>query len=125
MPCGASIILYCRKSNRKTSNLLSLKIVGLRPCKMKSMNLIDSKGYRQEEGINFEESFAPVARLEAIRIFIVNAASKNDKAFKSLIALVWSKGPVAEKQAGNAQTSLTLSSAKLEIQSMVDVPIHQ
>ncbi|GJT91329.1 hypothetical protein Tco_1080174 [Tanacetum coccineum] len=32
---------------------------------------------------------------------------------------------VAEKQAGNAQTSLTLSSAKLEIQSMVDVPIHQ
>ncbi|GJS30854.1 hypothetical protein Tco_0491474 [Tanacetum coccineum] len=31
---------------------------------------------------------------------------------------------VAEKQAGNVQTSLTLSSAKLEIQSMVDVPIH-
>ncbi|GJU05484.1 hypothetical protein Tco_1121914 [Tanacetum coccineum] len=29
-----------------------------------------------------------------------------------------------EKQAGNVQTSLTLSSAKLEIQSMVDVPIH-
>ncbi|GKB86386.1 retrovirus-related pol polyprotein from transposon TNT 1-94 [Tanacetum coccineum] len=32
---------------------------------------------------------------------------------------------VAEKQAGNVQTSLTLSSAKLEIQLMVDVPIHQ
>ncbi|GJS05266.1 integrase, catalytic region, zinc finger, CCHC-type containing protein [Tanacetum coccineum] len=32
---------------------------------------------------------------------------------------------VANKQAGNVQTSLTLSSAKLEIQSMVDVPIHQ
>ncbi|GKD98534.1 hypothetical protein Tco_1382431 [Tanacetum coccineum] len=32
---------------------------------------------------------------------------------------------VAEKQAGNLQTSLTLSSAKLEIQSMMDVPIHQ
>ncbi|GJR75049.1 hypothetical protein Tco_0087414 [Tanacetum coccineum] len=31
----------------------------------------------------------------------------------------------SEKQAGNDQTSLTLSSAKLEIQSMVDVPIHQ
>ncbi|GJR70851.1 retrovirus-related pol polyprotein from transposon TNT 1-94, partial [Tanacetum coccineum] len=29
------------------------------------------------EGINFEESFAPVARLEAIRIFIANSASKN------------------------------------------------
>nr|GEX31041.1 hypothetical protein [Tanacetum cinerariifolium] len=32
---------------------------------------------------------------------------------------------VTEKQAGNVQTSLTLSSAKLKIQSMVDVPIHQ
>ncbi|GJX55157.1 retrovirus-related pol polyprotein from transposon TNT 1-94, partial [Tanacetum coccineum] len=36
-----------------------------------------AKGYRQEEGIDFEESFTPVARLEAIRIFIANAASKN------------------------------------------------
>ncbi|GJZ85323.1 retrovirus-related pol polyprotein from transposon TNT 1-94 [Tanacetum coccineum] len=36
-----------------------------------------AKGYRQEEGINFEESFAPVARIEAIRIFIANATSKN------------------------------------------------
>ncbi|GKB16015.1 retrovirus-related pol polyprotein from transposon TNT 1-94 [Tanacetum coccineum] len=32
---------------------------------------------------------------------------------------------VAEKQARYVQTNLTLSSAKLEIQSMVDVPIHQ
>ncbi|GKF83793.1 retrovirus-related pol polyprotein from transposon TNT 1-94, partial [Tanacetum coccineum] len=30
-----------------------------------------------DEGIDFEESFAPVARIEAIRIFIANAATKN------------------------------------------------
>ncbi|GJR75152.1 integrase, catalytic region, zinc finger, CCHC-type containing protein [Tanacetum coccineum] len=36
-----------------------------------------SKGYRQKEGIDFEESFAPIARIEAIRIFIANAANKN------------------------------------------------
>ncbi|GKE27792.1 retrovirus-related pol polyprotein from transposon TNT 1-94 [Tanacetum coccineum] len=36
-----------------------------------------AKGYRQENGIDFEELFAPVARIEAIRIFIANAASKN------------------------------------------------
>ncbi|GJT93772.1 retrovirus-related pol polyprotein from transposon TNT 1-94 [Tanacetum coccineum] len=36
-----------------------------------------AKGYRQEEGIDFEESFAPVARLEAIRIFIAFAAHMN------------------------------------------------
>ncbi|GJT84948.1 retrovirus-related pol polyprotein from transposon TNT 1-94 [Tanacetum coccineum] len=34
-------------------------------------------GYRQEEGIYFEDSFAPVARLEAIRIFLAFAAHMN------------------------------------------------
>nr|GEV96535.1 hypothetical protein [Tanacetum cinerariifolium] len=36
-----------------------------------------ARGHRQEEGIDFEESFAPVARLEAIRIFLAYAAHKN------------------------------------------------
>ncbi|GJT97541.1 retrovirus-related pol polyprotein from transposon TNT 1-94 [Tanacetum coccineum] len=36
-----------------------------------------AKGYRQEEGIDFKESFASVARIEGIRIFIANAASNN------------------------------------------------
>ncbi|GKA32932.1 retrovirus-related pol polyprotein from transposon TNT 1-94 [Tanacetum coccineum] len=36
-----------------------------------------AQGFRQEEGIDFEESFAPVARIEAIRIFVENAAYKN------------------------------------------------
>ncbi|GJX32244.1 retrovirus-related pol polyprotein from transposon TNT 1-94 [Tanacetum coccineum] len=36
-----------------------------------------SHGYRQEEGIDFEESFAPVARIEASRIFLAIAAHKN------------------------------------------------
>nr|GEV53998.1 hypothetical protein [Tanacetum cinerariifolium] len=34
------------------------------------------RGYRQDEGIDFEESFAPVARIEAIRIFLAYAAHK-------------------------------------------------
>ncbi|GJR88754.1 retrovirus-related pol polyprotein from transposon TNT 1-94 [Tanacetum coccineum] len=33
--------------------------------------------YRQEEGIDFEESFAPVAKMEAIRIFLAYAAHKS------------------------------------------------
>nr|GEU56264.1 hypothetical protein [Tanacetum cinerariifolium] len=41
-----------------------------------SGNLV-AKGYRQEEIIDFEESFVPVARIEAIHIFIANAASKS------------------------------------------------
>ncbi|GKC69356.1 retrovirus-related pol polyprotein from transposon TNT 1-94 [Tanacetum coccineum] len=44
---------------------------------LKNKAWLVAKGYRQEEGIDFEESFAPVARMEAMRIFIANAASKN------------------------------------------------
>ncbi|GJR67281.1 retrovirus-related pol polyprotein from transposon TNT 1-94 [Tanacetum coccineum] len=44
---------------------------------LKNKARLVAKGYRQEEGIDFEESFAPVVRIEAIRIFIVNATNKN------------------------------------------------
>ncbi|GJU74092.1 retrovirus-related pol polyprotein from transposon TNT 1-94 [Tanacetum coccineum] len=44
---------------------------------LKNKARLVAKGYCQEEGLDFEESSAPVARLEAIRIFLANAASKN------------------------------------------------
>ncbi|GKA85532.1 retrovirus-related pol polyprotein from transposon TNT 1-94 [Tanacetum coccineum] len=44
---------------------------------LKNKARLVANGYRQEEGIDFEESFAPVARIEAIRIFIANTSSKN------------------------------------------------
>nr|GEU73171.1 retrovirus-related Pol polyprotein from transposon TNT 1-94 [Tanacetum cinerariifolium] len=40
------------------------------------------RGYRQEEGLDFEESFAPVARMEAIRIFLAYAAHKSFTVFQ-------------------------------------------
>ncbi|GJW05368.1 retrovirus-related pol polyprotein from transposon TNT 1-94 [Tanacetum coccineum] len=36
-----------------------------------------AKGFRQEEGTDFEESFAPIVRIKAIRIFVANTAHKN------------------------------------------------
>nr|GEY98416.1 retrovirus-related Pol polyprotein from transposon TNT 1-94 [Tanacetum cinerariifolium] len=44
---------------------------------LKNKARLVNRGYRQEEGINFEEYFAPVARLEAIRIFLAFAAHMN------------------------------------------------
>nr|GFB15254.1 retrovirus-related Pol polyprotein from transposon TNT 1-94 [Tanacetum cinerariifolium] len=35
------------------------------------------KGYAQKEGVDFKESFAPVARLEAVQLFIAYAAHKS------------------------------------------------
>ncbi|GJX76429.1 retrovirus-related pol polyprotein from transposon TNT 1-94 [Tanacetum coccineum] len=44
---------------------------------LKNKDQLVARGYRQEEGIDFEESFAPVARIEAIRIFLAFSAYKN------------------------------------------------
>ena len=40
------------------------------------------QGFCQKEGIDFEETFAPIARLESIRIFLAFAASKGFKVFQ-------------------------------------------
>ncbi|GJV14914.1 retrovirus-related pol polyprotein from transposon TNT 1-94 [Tanacetum coccineum] len=44
---------------------------------LKNKARLVAKGYRQEEEIDFEVSFALVARIEAICIFIANATNKN------------------------------------------------
>nr|GFA94547.1 retrovirus-related Pol polyprotein from transposon TNT 1-94 [Tanacetum cinerariifolium] len=56
-----------------------------------------AKGYRQEEGIDFEESFALVARIEAIRIFIANAASKNMTIYQMDVKVAFLNGELKEK----------------------------
>nr|GEW19200.1 retrovirus-related Pol polyprotein from transposon TNT 1-94 [Tanacetum cinerariifolium] len=44
---------------------------------LKNKARLVARGYHQKEGIDFEESFAPVARLDAIRIFRASAAHMN------------------------------------------------
>ncbi|GKC47949.1 retrovirus-related pol polyprotein from transposon TNT 1-94 [Tanacetum coccineum] len=44
---------------------------------LKNKARLVAQGFMQEEGIDFEESFSPVARIEAICIFVANAAHKN------------------------------------------------
>ena len=41
-----------------------------------------AQGYNQEEGINFDETFAPVARIEAIRLLLAFACHMNFKLFQ-------------------------------------------
>nr|GEV44092.1 hypothetical protein [Tanacetum cinerariifolium] len=55
------------------------------------------KGYQQEEGIDFEELFAPVASIEAIRIFIANAASKNMTIYQIDVKTTFLNGGLKEE----------------------------
>nr|GEX86303.1 retrovirus-related Pol polyprotein from transposon TNT 1-94 [Tanacetum cinerariifolium] len=54
------------------------------------------RGYRQEEGINFEESFAPVARMEAIGIFLSYAAHKSFTIFQIDVKTAFLHGTLKE-----------------------------
>ncbi|GJS49203.1 retrovirus-related pol polyprotein from transposon TNT 1-94 [Tanacetum coccineum] len=56
-----------------------------------------AKGYHQKDGINFEESFAPVARLEAVRIFVAYAAHKNFPIYQMDIKTAFLNGPLKEE----------------------------
>nr|GEV98269.1 retrovirus-related Pol polyprotein from transposon TNT 1-94 [Tanacetum cinerariifolium] len=56
-----------------------------------------AKGYAQEEGIDFEESFVPVARLEAVRIFIAYATHKSFLIYQMDMKTDFLKGPLKEE----------------------------
>nr|GEY42600.1 retrovirus-related Pol polyprotein from transposon TNT 1-94 [Tanacetum cinerariifolium] len=54
------------------------------------------RGYRQEEGIDFEESFTPVARIEAIRIFLAYATHKSFTMFQMDVETAFLHGSLKE-----------------------------
>ncbi|GKF28342.1 retrovirus-related pol polyprotein from transposon TNT 1-94, partial [Tanacetum coccineum] len=56
-----------------------------------------AKGYKQEEGIDFEESFAPVARLKPVRMFVAFAAHKNITIFQMDVNTAFLNGQLKEE----------------------------
>ncbi|GJS24593.1 retrovirus-related pol polyprotein from transposon TNT 1-94 [Tanacetum coccineum] len=56
-----------------------------------------AKGYHQEEGIDFEESFALVGRLEAVRTFVAYAAHKSFTLYQMEVKTTFLNGPLKEE----------------------------
>ena len=56
-----------------------------------------AKGYSQEEGIDYDETYAPVARLEAIKIFLAFAANSNFKVFQMDVKSAFLNGEMEEE----------------------------
>nr|GFA80198.1 retrovirus-related Pol polyprotein from transposon TNT 1-94 [Tanacetum cinerariifolium] len=56
-----------------------------------------AKGYAQKEGVDFEESFPPVARLEAVRLFIAYAAHKSFTVYQMDVKTTFLYGPLEEE----------------------------
>nr|GFC95358.1 retrovirus-related Pol polyprotein from transposon TNT 1-94 [Tanacetum cinerariifolium] len=54
------------------------------------------RGYHQEEGLDFEESFTPVVRMEAIRIFLAYTAHKSFTMFQMDVKTAFLHGSLQE-----------------------------
>ncbi|GJV78631.1 retrovirus-related pol polyprotein from transposon TNT 1-94 [Tanacetum coccineum] len=70
---------------------------------LKNKARLEARGYRQEEGIYFEESFALVARLEAIRIFLVFSAHMNMVIYQMDVKTAFLNGNLQEEVYVNQQ----------------------
>ncbi|GJT27785.1 retrovirus-related pol polyprotein from transposon TNT 1-94 [Tanacetum coccineum] len=64
---------------------------------LKNKARLVAQGFRKEEGIDFKESYAPVARIEAIRIFIANAAHKNMTIYQIDVKTAFLNGKLKEE----------------------------
>ncbi|GJX60258.1 retrovirus-related pol polyprotein from transposon TNT 1-94 [Tanacetum coccineum] len=64
---------------------------------LKNKARLVAQRFRQEEGIDFDESFIPVTRIDAIRIFVANVANKNMTIFQMDVKTVFLNGELKEE----------------------------
>ncbi|KAJ9544376.1 hypothetical protein OSB04_024083 [Centaurea solstitialis] len=56
-----------------------------------------AKGFKQQAGFDYDETFAPVARIEAIRIFLAYAAHKNFTVYQMDVKTAFLNGELKEE----------------------------
>nr|GEY21675.1 retrovirus-related Pol polyprotein from transposon TNT 1-94 [Tanacetum cinerariifolium] len=87
-PGGKNIIAvkWLYKNKNDTENII-----------IRNKSCLVAKDYKQEEGIYFEESFALVARLEAVRMFVAYDAHKNFTIFQMDVKTAFLNRPLKEE----------------------------
>ncbi|GJR83250.1 retrovirus-related pol polyprotein from transposon TNT 1-94 [Tanacetum coccineum] len=76
---------------------------------LKNKARLVAQGFRQEEGINFEKSFASVSRIEVIRIFVANAAHKNMMIYQMDVKTAFLNGELKAEFANQMTTKFKMS----------------
>nr|GEV30371.1 zinc finger, CCHC-type [Tanacetum cinerariifolium] len=72
-----------------------------------------AKGYSQQEGIDFEESFASVTRLEAVRMFVAYAPHRNFKIYHVDVRIAFLNGLLKEKVFDSGSVLIAYTNADL------------
>nr|GEX89110.1 retrovirus-related Pol polyprotein from transposon TNT 1-94 [Tanacetum cinerariifolium] len=78
-----------------------------------------AKGYAQKEGVDFEESFAPVSRLEAVQLFIAYAAHKSFTVYQMDVKTTFLYGHLKEEVIGTPMATKHLDA------DLSDTPVDQ
>ncbi|GJU66473.1 retrovirus-related pol polyprotein from transposon TNT 1-94 [Tanacetum coccineum] len=96
------VIVWKLVPRPEEKNIIALKWLWKNKCDAENIVVQNktchvAKGYRHEEGIDFEESFAPVARLKAVRMFIAYDAYKNITIFQMDVKMAFLNGPLKEE----------------------------
>nr|GEX50227.1 retrovirus-related Pol polyprotein from transposon TNT 1-94 [Tanacetum cinerariifolium] len=90
MPCPDKVILIKMKWIYKVK---TNEFGGV----LKNKARLVAQGFRQEEGIDFDESFLSVTRIDAIRIFVANATNKSMTIFQMDIKTAFLNGELKEE----------------------------
>nr|GEY24501.1 retrovirus-related Pol polyprotein from transposon TNT 1-94 [Tanacetum cinerariifolium] len=90
MPCPVKVILIKMKWIYKVK---TNEFGGV----LKNKARLVAQGFRQEEGIDFDESFLSVTRIDAIRIFVANATNKSMTIFQMDIKTAFLNGELKEE----------------------------
>nr|GEZ14400.1 retrovirus-related Pol polyprotein from transposon TNT 1-94 [Tanacetum cinerariifolium] len=86
---------------------------------LKNKARLVAHGYRQEDGIYFEESFAPVVRLEAIRIFLAYGAHKNMIVYQMDVMTAFLNGNLREEvYISQSPRGLFINQSKYALESL-------
>jgi hypothetical protein len=73
------------------------------------------KGYTQIEGIDFEETFAPVSKMEAIRLLLAYACSKNVKVYQMDVKSAFLNGELEEEVYIEQPVAVLMHTCKREL----------
>ncbi|GJU83640.1 putative ribonuclease H-like domain-containing protein [Tanacetum coccineum] len=84
-----------RKNHKDFQNCLNKK--DERGIMIKNKARLVAQGYTQEEGIDYDEVFAPVARIEAIRLFLAYASFKDFVVYQMDVKSAFLYGKIEEE----------------------------
>ncbi|GJW48403.1 retrovirus-related pol polyprotein from transposon TNT 1-94 [Tanacetum coccineum] len=94
---------------------------------LKNPKRLVAQGYTQEEGIDYVEVFAPVARIEAIRLFLVYASFKDFMMYQMDVKSAFLYGKIEEEVFTEVKTLSTLMESQkplLKNEDGEEVDVH-